>query len=174
MLERFAELEDAIRSASALSDKELPTIAPQEWRMIQQLCQALKPFMDITKVISGENYTTASLVIVMACGLTDTYSEHAKEQFCGAVRNVVSFLLRGIEERFQNIKFSLTLALCTMLDARFKKKIAFASEAPAENVKKVLINQVSQMVNEYIATTNSTSSYSTIQHVDDTETCSVI
>lgn len=69
MLERFSKLKVAIRSTTTLLDKDLSIIIIEEWNIIRELCEILKPFEQVTKTISGEKYCTASLVIPLISGL---------------------------------------------------------------------------------------------------------
>ncbi|GBO46224.1 Zinc finger BED domain-containing protein 4 [Araneus ventricosus] len=53
MLERFVELESCIRTTVALLDADLPHLTAGEWKTLQLLCKALKPFEDATTMASG-------------------------------------------------------------------------------------------------------------------------
>ncbi|GBN27249.1 hypothetical protein AVEN_192219-1 [Araneus ventricosus] len=75
LLERFVELESCIRTTVALLDADLPHLTAGEWKTLQLLCKALKPFEDATTMASGENYATASLIIIIVNGLNDVCSK---------------------------------------------------------------------------------------------------
>ncbi|KAJ8896145.1 hypothetical protein PR048_001488 [Dryococelus australis] len=156
-------LAKSLRTCYKMSQKELSTIAPQERMMIQQLCQALKPFMDVTK-ISGETYTTASLVIVMVCGLTDKYCL-LRSSFVKLFEMWFPLCYGALksDSKILNSASHWLCEQCTMLDIK-------TLLLPVKQLWKTL--KISQMVKEDNATTNSTSSSSTIQHVADTEKCS--
>lgn len=70
MFESFVELDDAIRTTTALLDPaNLPVLSPDDWKIIKQLTKILRPFEQATKEISGDKYMTASLVIPLTQGL---------------------------------------------------------------------------------------------------------
>lgn len=65
MLERFISLKEAIQSTVATINATLPVISNEEWDYLDQICIALKPFYEVTNVMSGENYLTASTAMVL-------------------------------------------------------------------------------------------------------------
>lgn len=69
MLQRFVELEDTVFSTLAILNVSLPTLSLEEWQLLKSLVIFWKPFETITGAVSGEQYMTASLVIVFAAGL---------------------------------------------------------------------------------------------------------
>lgn len=71
MLDRFIELESAIKSTLALLDVELPALTFEEWKIVKQLCTVLKPFYTVTNTISGEMYCTVSMIIPLTNGLNN-------------------------------------------------------------------------------------------------------
>ena len=97
MLERFCELEDAIKSTTALVDKDLPVLNSQEWKVIKEMCKILKPLETVTKSASGEKYITGSLVIVLANGLESVYENINTESFTDLSINVIQTLISGLQ-----------------------------------------------------------------------------
>lgn len=71
MLERFVELETSIRGTLGLLDKVPNVLYLNEWTVIKEFCKVLQPFEEATRAVSGEQYITASMVIVIAQGLQD-------------------------------------------------------------------------------------------------------
>lgn len=69
MLARFIELENPIRSVLGLLDERLPRLTSEEWVFLKELCEVLRHFEDATNCVSGENYISASLVIILQRGL---------------------------------------------------------------------------------------------------------
>jgi hypothetical protein len=72
---RFTKLETAVKSSIALIDKNLPISNSFEWRLARKLCRILKPFENVTKTISGELCSTASLVIPITNRLINVASK---------------------------------------------------------------------------------------------------
>lgn len=70
MLNRFIELEIAIKKTFALIDVEsLPTVSTDEWKILKEFIILLKPYYDVTKLMCAEKYTTLSLVMIVTNGL---------------------------------------------------------------------------------------------------------
>lgn len=161
MLDRFVELENAVRATMGIINANLPVIALEEWELIKNVIVILKPFERVTKVVSGENYMTGSLVIVMLNGLLTFIEESLKkmEKTSGRfnmlintenkgkdiIKNMLLKMQGQLLERFKNIEKSTSLAICTFLDPRFKT-YAFRDDKAAEEIKKIVINMVSEKI----------------------------
>ncbi|KAJ8871858.1 hypothetical protein PR048_028198 [Dryococelus australis] len=143
MLERFTNLEYAIRSTIALLDKDFPVLTAGEWRIVIRLCHVLRPFEGVTKTVSGETYCTASLVIPLVNGMHSMCTNLMKEEFCEPVRNVVMTIQQRISSKLGNVELSNTLAVSTFLDPRFKR-IAFSSKAYSDHAKKLVTSVLSK------------------------------
>ncbi|KAF8784933.1 Zinc finger BED domain-containing protein 4 [Argiope bruennichi] len=150
MIERFVELESFIRTTVALLDADLPHLTTKEWKTLQLLCKILKPFEDATTMASGENYITASLVIVVVNGLRDVCAvllnspDVLQDAFA---KNTVTNLNHSLLNRLGNVENDKIRATSTFLDLRFKD-VAFKNKLTAENVKWQLTNSVANMLNE--------------------------
>lgn len=150
MLERFSKLEIPIRTTFALLDKNFPIITIEEWTLIKELCEILRPFEEVTKSISGEKYCTASLVIPLTNGLKNVCTIlHKKNLSPSAIE--VSTLLKGLNTRLNNIENSSTLLMCMFLDPRFKE-ITFSNANIAEHAKQLVISSLSNNINVIEAT----------------------
>ncbi|XP_018377324.1 PREDICTED: zinc finger BED domain-containing protein 1-like, partial [Trachymyrmex cornetzi] len=141
MLERFSKLETAIRSTLAVLDKDLPILTVEEWKIINELCQVLKPFEAVTKTISGQKYCSASLIIPLTNGLQNICTTLPKKNFSPILLNVISKLQNGFHVRLGNIESSTTLSICTFLDPRFKM-LAFSNTSAAEHAKKIVVSSL--------------------------------
>lgn len=62
MLKRIASLEKLVRASLGLLENPLSSLTTIEWTIVKELCIVLKPFESETKVVSGENYMTASMI----------------------------------------------------------------------------------------------------------------
>lgn len=136
MVERFVELEPSIRSTIALLDADLPILVVEEWILLKHLCKILKPFEQATKSISGENYMSGSLVIVITNGLLDVCEKLLNiTELTDLSKNVIKKLQAGLQDRVGNVEYSNTLAISTYLDPRFKSFV-FKNADAAERVRK--------------------------------------
>lgn len=144
MLERFIQLEEAVKSTVAIIE-ELPVLIPLEWHVIKELCPVLKPFKGVTETLSGEKYCTASLIIPVCNGLHNILEKLSKKQLSEPVAGVVQRLKSGFHERLGNVENSNTLRVCTFLDPKFKQ-LAYSNSSIADNVKKQLIGIVAERI----------------------------
>ena len=121
MLERFVELEDAIRGTLGLLDNPPQTLSADEWKITKELIQMLLPFEEATKAVSGSKYMTASIILVISQGLKNVCEQMARKNFTVEVINVLQQLLSGMNhrDRWGVIENSKTLVRCTFLDPRF-------------------------------------------------------
>ncbi|KAG8228804.1 hypothetical protein J437_LFUL008725 [Ladona fulva] len=133
MIEKLLELEDAVKSTLAIIDRDLPKITSEEWTILKELCQILKPYESITKTISGEKYCTAALVIPMCQGLKNVHQKLSAQHFSDAVKHSLTRLFNGFENRLGNV------------DPRFKSMVFGNS---ADDVKKNITNLLSQRIAE--------------------------
>lgn len=58
-----------------LLDNAPPCLNSDEWIVIKEFCSILRPFEEATRAVSGEQYITASLVIVIPQGLKNVYEQ---------------------------------------------------------------------------------------------------
>jgi hypothetical protein len=146
MLQRFLQLQEAVRSTIEVIEKDLPVITSQEWNILAELRSILKPFQNATVTISGESYCTASMVIPIRNGLVNVYSNLLKNSYSMPIRQILPILFNGLKERLANIERSNTLIVSTFLDARFKT-LAFSNVTASENRKKIVTEAVSEIYN---------------------------
>lgn len=134
MLEKMCLLQDAVKSTLVLIDKNIPPLTAEEWRICSELVKTLRPFEDVTRQVSAENYSTGSLVIYLTCGLVDVCQKLIQKPFYETVLRVANSLLVGMVRRFDKVEYNNILGTCTFLDPRFKLH-AFAAAAAKTNVK---------------------------------------
>lgn len=96
MVKRFIRLEKSLRSTMGHLDASLPIISGEEWTILKELCQILEPFADATKCVSGENYMSASLVIVLTRDLLNVCEKFFKENFNKLSIDVINCLQNGL------------------------------------------------------------------------------
>ncbi|GBP88566.1 Zinc finger BED domain-containing protein 4 [Eumeta japonica] len=160
MIERIVELQDAVRSTLALVVRNLPILSSEDWTTCAQLCQILRPFEEMTKAMSGEKYLTGSFVIIMVRCLKEPCKKIlGNTEFVSSVRDVALKLQLGLEERFQRVEQSGTLALNTFLDSHFKTQ-AFSDTNKAaktkERIRKLVAAQIAKHQTNPIPSKSST------------------
>ncbi|XP_045778147.1 zinc finger BED domain-containing protein 4-like [Maniola jurtina] len=137
MLQRFVELENQICATVAVLKKDLPILTLEEWTVFHELCKVLKPFDEATKAMSGEDYMTASTIIVMTRCLKESCDQLLLEGFTVTTNNIITVLRTGLDKRFEGVERSGTFSICTLLDPRYKTNV-FSDTSEAAKAKKVL------------------------------------
>lgn len=137
MLQRFVELENQICATVAILKKDLPILTVEEWTMFHELCKVLKPFDEATKAMSGEDYMTASTIIVMTRCLRESCNQLLLEGFTVITNNVITALRTGLDKRLEGVERSRTFSICTILDPRYKMNV-FSDTNEAAKAKKML------------------------------------
>ncbi|XP_074037291.1 E3 SUMO-protein ligase ZBED1-like [Leptinotarsa decemlineata] len=146
MFERFSELEEPIRTTMALLDKDLPIICQEEWEFLKEIVEILRPMENVTNIMSGESYLTASSVIVLSDGLINIYEEMNKNKFTYLSEKVITCILEGLRNRLGSIENNNLLTMSTFLDPRFKI-LGFSNDQVCDRVKKSVISHVTHVIN---------------------------
>ncbi|XP_037921304.1 E3 SUMO-protein ligase ZBED1-like [Hermetia illucens] len=146
MLRRFIELKEAIRATIALVDRNLPVLTGEEWKTCKEVCNILSPFEEMTNSMSGEKYMTGSAAIVVTPCLKGVCERFARNStFSAATEKVVSSSRRGLTDRFGNIEKIIPLAICTLLDPRYKHHV-FQDDSALSAAKTFLENLTIEMI----------------------------
>nr|XP_015837581.1 PREDICTED: zinc finger BED domain-containing protein 4 [Tribolium castaneum] len=141
MLQRFVEVEESIRTTMASIDEDLPIVTSEEWDFIKELLDVLQPLENATNIMSGENYLTASSVIILTDGLLNIYTDLQKRNYKDVTKNCINNIIESINRRLGDLERSNSLLFVTFLDPRFKN-IGFSSEAVMKKAKKNVISLV--------------------------------
>lgn len=178
MLERFIELEDAIKATMALSDESLETLTAEEWRICKELCVVLKPLEQITEVMSGEKYLSGSQILILTRGLISALNqmlqitEDSYEDFSDTLHELTKKLILSlrseIERRFPNLEASKTIGIATFLDLRFKLHV-FRNQLLAAEIKKSVTDLITGIIKNTKVSSTSTQSDQQIASEDVSE-----
>lgn len=144
MLDRFCELEEAVKATFALIEKDLPQITVEEWKICKELRVVIKPFYAVTTSVCGEKYASASLVIVLTNGLTDIFAKLMAKELCETTRAVVDQMELETLTRLGNVEQNNTLLVSTFLDPRFKT--SFNNVTVSEKVRGMVVNLIASKV----------------------------
>lgn len=147
MLERFLELQDALRSTAGLLDRYVPMLSVEEWKICKDLCTILKPLQEVTQQMSGEEYVTGSLIIVFTRVLLNVYENKIPTTIDPDVATSVEIIVGQLKRRLGQIEFSGTFSICSLLDPRYKIH-CFKDKSAAEKAKKTLIELVTAEINK--------------------------
>ena len=120
MVQRLLLLKESICSDIAVVG-DIDNLTTSEWKLAEGFVVVLNPLFESTKVSSGEQYSTRSLVIPLLFSIheiVNSFVSDATNRGSGVVfgRKMMASLLK----RFPNYKRAFPDCLCTFLDPRFK------------------------------------------------------
>lgn len=147
MLQRFSELQEVLRATIPNLRADLPVIPMEEWQCIEQLIEVLKPFYEVTTLMSAENYLTASKAVVITQGLKAIFERLINKDYFSSVKEFVKCLKNGITTRFIDLERNEAVGMCTYLDPRFKEH-AFSDRYAQATLKCLLIDKVAAFFND--------------------------
>ncbi|GBO17918.1 hypothetical protein AVEN_225504-1 [Araneus ventricosus] len=101
---------------------------------------------------SGENYATASLIIIIVNGLNDVCSKLFNSTDIlqdNILKNTKQKLQQSLLNRLGDVENNNILAKATFLDPRFKD-VPFKNKIAAENVKRQLTNLVTNLLHSTV------------------------
>ncbi|XP_034836848.2 zinc finger BED domain-containing protein 4-like isoform X2 [Maniola hyperantus] len=148
MLERFNSLKEAIQAAVSTLDNFLPIILDEEWTCIQQICMILKPFHEVSNVMSEENYLTASTATVITSNLMKICASLSlKSGFCTPVIDLLEKLKQGLTQKLSDIQSNLNVTLCTLLDPRYKD-VGFSDTLSLDRTKTYALSLMKSSIDD--------------------------
>lgn len=104
------QLEDSVKTSTALLTGELPSLTINEWKVMKDLFKILKPWESATTTLSGELYQTASSVLALVEGLS-TINNKMSQKLQPEVLDVALNFKNGLEARLSGLKRSKALCL---------------------------------------------------------------
>ncbi|KAG7453374.1 zinc finger BED domain-containing 4-like [Solea senegalensis] len=136
MLKRFIEVKDPVISTLALINTPLSPLSTEEWGIVRETVDIIKPFEEVTVEMSAERFVTASKVILIARGLQRIVARHQRNpSIHEPVQKLVDSLMAEMHKRFSKVEQIEKLADATCLDPRFKKQ-AFVNNRVADDAVK--------------------------------------
>nr|XP_055044282.1 zinc finger BED domain-containing protein 4-like [Misgurnus anguillicaudatus] len=140
MLQRFLANKDAIITTLALVNARLETLTQDEWKELEEACEALRPFEEVTVEISGESYVTASKVILLSRSLQKICTRYLRSGgFRKPIIDMLETMTKDMATRFHKVEFHHLLSEASALDPRFKKR-AFSDDHAANEAFQRLKN----------------------------------
>jgi len=114
MLERLVEQRDAVTLVLA-GIPSVKNLNAQQWATAADLIVALRPFMDVTELMSGATYPTLLMVIPVLDGLKDLL-----RQSDGGLDVLRAIFVRLLDEKFGDPYADSDLCVATVADPRFQ------------------------------------------------------
>ncbi|KAL0881216.1 hypothetical protein ABMA27_002319 [Loxostege sticticalis] len=165
MLERFVDLQEALRTTKPHLQSDLPMLTMQEWQVVEQSLVILKPFYETTKEMSAEQYLTASKAMVLMKSLIkicDNYSHF--EELHTSVKQLANKLKSGMVRRLGDLENNMKIGLSTVLDPRFKLKPI----KDPENIS-ILKNELKSKMTDLINKENQTNTSNLYEQQEESE-----
>lgn len=122
MIERLIEIQDVLEATVAILHKPVELFTFEEWQVLKELCNILRPFNEITIEMSAEKFTTVSKLIVLIRGLQSFLSKKKSENNIIIISTLLERFINNVTKRFHRLEYNEILAISTFLDPRFKSK----------------------------------------------------
>lgn len=164
MIERIVELKNPVKTTIALINKDVAVLTEEEWVVCEELATVLRPFEEVTRNMSGEQYTTASQLIGLKNCLLSVCEKMLKENYSYITKAVLNSIMKGLQDRLCNLEQSKTIALTTLLDPRFKLAV-FSNCRASESIKTYCIELMAAIWNKKNTQTTSDSQNVTTEEV---------
>lgn len=136
MFERLVTLSEPLAATVGLLVNPINlSTQKEEWTILKELCQILKPFEAIIVEMSAEKQVTLSKVILIIKGLLSSLERTKGKVLSQVGKTVMNSLLASIISRFGNPENNLIMGKASFLNPRFKTK-AFSNEDNLKRVKR--------------------------------------
>ena len=128
MIGRILEQQDAIRAVLA-QDREALHLVPS-WQgidVLQSVVAAIKPFQEITDLLSGEKRVTCSAIKPMIQLIQEKMVNHQDDD-TALTCEIKDRINSDLEHRYAGTVVNMLLNKCSFLDPRFKDKYKLTDE----------------------------------------------
>lgn len=124
MLERITKLQEPLEAAIGLLHNPVQNLSHEEWRVLPEILQILKPFKQLTEEMSSEKEVTISKVLAGNTSIirilnnlrnTNTLTQELSKK-------LLDTLISEFNSRFKNSSRHPILSKSALLDPRFKKQ----------------------------------------------------
>ena len=145
MIVRILEQQDTIWAVLA-QDRKTSHLVPswQDIDVLQSVVAAIKPFQNITDLLSGEKRVTCSAIKPMIQLIQETMVNHQDDD-TSLTCEIKDCINSDLEHRYAGTEVSMLLDKCSFLDPRFKDKYKLTDE-PVQ----VLLQEASMLESESV------------------------
>lgn len=134
MMERLLKIKDSI--VLYLTNYDEVSISAENWKIMAECTQILKPFEEMTRELSSSSSTISSVIPLIHALKSNLAVEQSRENTSAVIKNVIENLILEINKRFSELHKIPVYAMSTYLDPRFKLK--FFDTAIKEDVQSKL------------------------------------
>jgi hypothetical protein len=164
MIQRFLELQEIINQIVNRNTTAPIMTTARDSETLTEVLHLLQPLEAATKEISGQQYTTSSLIIPLIYNLQKRISNLAPQSDFG--KSLKSSPLFHCEKRFGSAEKVQLLAIATLLDPRFKK-MYFKDPINCA----LAVSEIQRLINEYSATTSDLSEVQELPNDQSASSC---
>ena len=144
MVQRIIEQQGPV-CATLVELKRLDLLPKEEdFTLLEQLVNVLKPFRDVTIQVQGEQYVTISIIRPLLHHLTENVLQ-LQETDSSVIKNMKRDMVSNLGSRYQSLSISNLLDCACFLDPRFKS-LPFMSE---DNRKKLHTFVLEEAIDHY-------------------------
>lgn len=149
MLERLLKLKIPVIAVLDRSEKReirQLMIKDRHWELARDIVKILAPFENVTAVLGGQKYVTASLLLPLVQKLRKRCQQPASEDEPAAARRFRNALLQALEDKFDQ-GLEATLRKASALDPRFRS-LKFVDAAEHDDLKRSILQEASRQLTE--------------------------
>lgn len=147
MIKRFLELKDYVYPMLLTCPTASTVLSREEINILEDIVQILGPIEFVTTEISGDSYSTSSLVIPVSHCMEATIKNYTPITVEG--KAFKDNILSEIQRRFRDIESYQIFAVSTILDPRFKR-MHFQSPRAAAAAVSFINRQLKTVTNNYM------------------------
>lgn len=145
MFKRIIDTKEALISTIAINYPHLKQLSNDDFITLEQTCEILEVFKDVTEEISSETNVTVSKIILFEASLKKFCYDYLNnnDNLKDEVKKLGSSLLASLNKRFQDTECNKIFSEATVLDPRFKKHgftETNAFEKTKENIVRLVTN----------------------------------
>ena len=148
MMQRIMEQQDAIHIVLS-QDRKVSHLVPtwQDFDILESVLEAVKDFLDLTDLLSGEKRVTCSAIkpLIDVINMKMVVSKTSDTPLTVEIKERIK---HDLETRYQSKTMSLLLDTCAFLDPRFKDRFSMEDEPVVKLMDEVKAygdqNEVSQ------------------------------
>lgn len=174
MFERFLELQEAVTGTIGSLHNPVAMLSAEEWAILREICNVLRPFEEITNEMSSEKSVTLSKKIIMIRGLKSVVEKYKKEAHSNVCKRLADCILASIKKRFgeDGRELDAICARSSFLDPRFKLK-AFSLKDAITKVNEELQGEAVELINKRTDGTTEDENISESTHEAKPDDCSI-
>lgn len=131
MMERYLKIKDSLSIYS--NNHSIPGILPEEWKIMEDCVDLLRPFEEGTRELSNSNALISSVIPLIHVLSKKLDEQLAKTDNSEAIKHLITTLITNISDKFYDINNNFLFAISTFLDPRYKSK--FFSEISKESIE---------------------------------------